>query len=215
MVDIPSGDAVAAAAREAEVLGKPPRIPALDRHADADAIVEAAHRLRTGMFGEVSRLTIDQVPEIMVTMAPFGTLWERMMGLSIELMGSNSRLSKRDQKLAILRTGWLLQAPYEFGEHVRQARTLGFSEEEVERIASHGSAAPEWSEHERAILQAAEELRENVYVSDATWDVLARTLDQHQLFELLILIGQFTTVAYFQNSLRLKLDAGNEGLRAR
>lgn len=206
----------AATARQAEILGKPPRFETLDRHANAEAIVDATHRLRVAMFGpDAPRLAIDDVPEIMVTMTPFSALWERIMGLSMEVMGPNARLSKRDQKLAILRTGWLLQAPYEFGEHVRQARNLGFAEEEIERIASQGSAAPEWSDHDRAVLRAAEELRGNAYISDETWATLSRTLDSAQLFELVILIGQFTLVAYFQNSLRLPLEAENGGLLGR
>ena len=42
----------------------------------------------------------------------------------------------------------------------------------------------------------------------------AKRLNDHQLFELTVLIGQFTATAYFQNSLRLRLEAGNDGLNA-
>jgi hypothetical protein len=52
-------------------------------------------------------------------------------------------------------------------------------------------------------------------ISDATWEMLAKRLDEKQLFELAVLVGQFTTVAYFQNSLRLRLSEDNKGLRAR
>jgi 4-carboxymuconolactone decarboxylase len=65
------------------------------------------------------------------------------------------------------------------------------------------------------VLQAAEELRERVMVSDATWAKLAEQLDDRQMFELMALIGQFTTIAYVQNSLRLRLEPGNAGLSAR
>ena len=34
------------------------------------------------------------------------------------------------------------------------------------------------------------------------------------MIELLVLIGQFTATAYFQNSLALRLEKGNEGLFA-
>ena len=52
-------------------------------------------------------------------------------------------------------------------------------------------------------------------ISDPVWGVLSRQLDEKQLFELLVLVGQFTTVAYFQNALRLRVAPGNIGLRAR
>jgi alkylhydroperoxidase family enzyme len=201
--------------REAELLGKPSRLPSIDRYEKADEVLAATHTLRANLFGDVPRLSIDEVPEIMVTMLPFGTLWERVMNLSMGVMGPASTVPIRDQKLAILRTGWLLQAPFEFGEHVKQARALGFASEEIARVTEQGSSAPEWTEHERAVLRFAEELRENVYVSDATWSVLSKSFSLEQLFELCVLVGQFTTVAYFQNSLRIGLEEGNEGLSAR
>jgi alkylhydroperoxidase family enzyme len=52
-------------------------------------------------------------------------------------------------------------------------------------------------------------------IADGTWEVLSRRLDDRQLFELTVVAGQFTTVAYFQNSLRVRLAADNIGLRAR
>ena len=52
-------------------------------------------------------------------------------------------------------------------------------------------------------------------VSDETWAQLATRLDEHQLVELLVLVGQFVATAYFQNSLRLRLEPGNEGLALR
>jgi 4-carboxymuconolactone decarboxylase len=77
-----------------------------------------------------------------------------------------------------------------------------------------GSDASGWDEHERAILCATEELHESAMVSDATWPVLAQRLSEHQLFELLVLVGQFTATAYFQNSQRLQFESGNAGLSA-
>ena len=116
--------------------------------------------------------------------------------------------------VAILRIGWLCQAPYEWGEHVLIAKRLGIGSDEIERV-TRGSLATEWSEHERAILRAAEELHENAMISAATWEPLSKQLDDRQLIELPILIGQYQAVAYYQNSLRLRLHNGNLGLKAR
>jgi 4-carboxymuconolactone decarboxylase len=52
-------------------------------------------------------------------------------------------------------------------------------------------------------------------ISDETWDVLAKTYDEAQLLELPILIGQYLGVAFLQNSLRVVLPEGYQGLRAR
>ena len=78
-----------------------------------------------------------------------------------------------------------------------------------------GSSAPGWDEHDRAVVQTCEALRENAMVTDQTWEKLGERLNDQQRFELLVLIGHFTNVAYFQNSLRLRLESSNEGLKAR
>lgn len=201
-------------ARHEEILGQPPRIPPLDRDSVAEEVQTTTQRLRGGVVGNAPSMPLDGIPEIMFTMCRYPDLWQKLMDLSIQIQGPESVLPLRDRKLAILRTGWLCQAPYEFGEHVKLSKRSGLTGEEIERVVA-GSSAPGWDDHERAIVRAAEELHENAMVSDATWAQLSSRLNDHQLVELLILIGQFTATAYFQNSLRLRLESGNEGLAAR
>lgn len=198
--------------RENEILGKRPRFAAPDRERIADAVTEETNKLRKDLFGNVPTIEFAQVPEIMVTMHPFGDLWQRIIALSLSLMGPGCKMSGRDQKLVILRISWLLGAPYEFGEHIGKARAIGVTQEEVIAIIEQGSSSLIWSDHERALLRAAEELHSNAFISDETWSTLSATLDQQQMFELIVLIGQFTSVAYFQNSLRLQIEDGKSGL---
>lgn len=156
---------------------------------------------------------IANLPEIVRTMLRHPELFARQTDIGIQLLGRGA-LSGRDRELAVLRIGWLCRAPYEWGEHVHVAKKVGITSEEIERI-TQGSAAPEWCEHERAILRAVEELYANAVISDETWAILAKRLDDRQLIELPIVIGQYQTVAYYQNSLKLRLHEGNLGLKAR
>jgi alkylhydroperoxidase family enzyme len=201
-------------AREAEVIGKPPRIEPLDRQSVADEVQATTAILRGGVVGAMAPMPLDAIPEIMFVMQRFPALWQQLISLTLQIQGPDSVLPMRDRKLAILRTGWLCQAPYEFGEHVNQAKRFGITSEEIERITV-GSQAPGWTEHERAVIRAAEECVASAMVSDETWDTLAQTFDEHQLVELLVLIGQFVATSYFQNSLRLRLEPANKGLAAR
>ena len=153
------------------------------------------------------------LPEVIRTMVRHAGLFARHVDVGVYLL-SQGALASRDRELAILRIGWLCQAPYEWGEHVLVARKLGFTDELTERITI-GSAAPGWTEHEQAILRAAEELHGDAMISDATWDALCKTLNEQQLIELPIVVGQYQTLAYFQNSVRLRLHGGNLGLKAR
>jgi 4-carboxymuconolactone decarboxylase len=200
-------------ARHNEVLGSAPRLPPLDRQSVAEQVQVATQKLRGAVTGASDPLPLDAIPEIMFTMCRFPDLWQRIMDLTVEIQGPASKLPPRDRKLAILRTGWLCQAPYEFGEHVNQSRRLGFTADEVERIVE-GSSAHEWDAHERAVLRAAEELVANAMVSDETWAALAERLSEQQLVELLVIVGQFVATAYFQNSLKLRLEGPNKGLKA-
>jgi alkylhydroperoxidase family enzyme len=151
--------------------------------------------------------------EIVLTMARHPGLFAVQTDIGIQLL-AHGALAARDRELAVLRIGWLCQAPYEWGEHVLVAKSVGISTAEIERI-THGAEADGWTVHDRAILRATEELYRDAMISDATWETLAATLDERQLIELPILVGQYQTVAYYQNALRLRLHDGNAGLVAR
>jgi alkylhydroperoxidase family enzyme len=108
----------------------------------------------------------------------------------------------------------LCQAPYEWGEHVLVGKRFGLTSDDIQH-AIDGPDATGMDEHESAILRAVDELHSDAMISDATWNTLAKRLDERQLIELPIIVGQYQSVAYYQNSLRLRLHTGNLGLKAR
>lgn len=195
-------------AREALILGKPPRIPPLDPSQLGKEASETAAALRRAIGSTPS----DEVTEFTATMLRHPDLYRRHVELAFQLYGG--RLSPRDRELVVLRIGWLCKAPYEWGEHVKIGKRVGLTQEEIER-ATRGATAPGWSEHDRAIVRAAEELHQDAMISDETWEVLSRKLDEQQLIELPLLVGQYQGLAYLQNALRLRLIPGNPGLSAR
>ncbi|CAN7318126.1 carboxymuconolactone decarboxylase family protein [Phenylobacterium sp. LjRoot225] len=200
-------------AREAQVLGAPPRIAPLNPDEAFELAMENTASLRKAASRSSENLSVADIPELVFTLLKHPDLYQAIAGLSIQLLG-RGRLSPRDRELVVLRVAWLWQAPYEWGEHVKLAHAAGVTSEEVERVIA-GSAARGWDEHEAALLRAAEELCDDAMISDATWAVLAQRLDEQQLFELPVLVGQFTNVAFFQNALRLRLESHNPGLHAR
>ena len=127
---------------------------------------------------------------------------------------SDCEMNIRDRELAILRIAWLSQAPFEWGSHVKIAKRNGITSEEIER-AIEGSSAPGWNKQDRAIVRAVEELHFDSMITDDTWSDLQEFYNDKKLIELVILAGQYKTVAYYQNSLRLPLPEGNRGLLAR
>ncbi|MFV8817579.1 carboxymuconolactone decarboxylase family protein [Haliea sp. E17] len=200
-------------ARQSEITGHPPRIAA--QHTDDVLAAARAQLAKIAGVGSGKPMDLEQVPvpEMLLTVMCHRELFARLADVSVFLLQQPS-LPKRDRQLMILRTAWLLGIPYIWGEHVKVSRNLGLSSEDIEQ-ATVGSGSDHWDAHERALLRAVEELRANAMISDATWAVLAERYDEQQLFELPVLVGQFSTVGYFQNALRIPLSRGNAGLAAR
>jgi alkylhydroperoxidase family enzyme len=125
-------------------------------------------------------------------------------------MAVNGQLPPRLRELTILRTGWNCQAEYEFGQHAALARKVGVFDEEIARVKA-GPDAEGWTELEAAMIRAADELHTDACISDDTWALLAAHLNERQLIEVPILIGQYHLVAYMLNSLGIEREPGLGG----
>jgi 4-carboxymuconolactone decarboxylase len=196
------------AARQAEIIGSPQRIAPLQ----GDEFTPEATAL-AGLVRDALAYDEDIVPDYFATMFRHPALYRLQMETGALLLGSGT-IPPRERELAILRVGWLCGAPYEWSSHVDIARKLGMGDAEIERVTA-GSAAPGWSDHERAILRGVEELIGDHMLCDATWAALAQVWDEHQLIEFPALVGQYVTVALIQNSLRIRLNEGSLGLMER
>ncbi len=199
--------------REELILGKPPRIAPLAPDEFPEEALAMTGKLRQIGSGRPPPTSVTEVPEVVAIMLRHPELYGRQVEMGIQV-SPRGALAFRDRELVILRIGWLCQAPFEWGEHVKKGKEAGLTSEEIERV-TQGSSASGWNEHERAILKAVEELFEQAMISDATWDALSKRFDDKQLIELPILVGHYQAIAYSQNSLRLRLGNGNIGLKAR
>ncbi|GAB3102358.1 carboxymuconolactone decarboxylase family protein [Pseudomaricurvus hydrocarbonicus] len=197
--------------REAYILGKPPRIAALPP--------EERSEEQQQVLDEISMVVVDGVQkpredlDCLEILIRHSELYLAHLGVGKQFL-SGCDLSIRDRELAILRIGWLSQAPFEWGSHVVIAKRNGISAEEIEWVIE-GSSAPGWNKHDRATLRAMEELHFDSMITDETWADLAETYSDRELIELTVIAGQYKTVAYMQNSLRLPIPKGKQGLDAR
>lgn len=123
----------------------------------------------------------------------------------------NGKLPARERELAILRVGWLCRSDYEWGQHVPIGRRAGLTDDEIARIPK-GPGAAEWSELDRAILRAADELHDEACISDATWARLAEEYDEKQLIELVMCIGHYHLVSFALNTFGVEREEGVVGL---
>jgi 4-carboxymuconolactone decarboxylase len=119
--------------------------------------------------------------------------------------GSSNTLGLRERELAVLRTGYLCQSGYEWAQHVRIAREMGFSNAEIDAVKI-GATADNWSSEDAAILRACDELHSDQFVSDDTWRLLCGFLGEQQRMDLVFTVGQYTLVSMFLNSFGVPLD---------
>jgi len=143
--------------------------------------------------------TLSNHPELAEAWGPFGAY----------ILRANS-LPPRDRELVILRIGWLCQAAYEWSHHSLMGLDLGITQEELLRITK-SSDAKGWSAHDRALIRATDELHEDSFISDKTWQQLAATYNTKQMMDLVFTVGQYNLVSMALNSFGVQLDKDRYG----
>jgi len=118
---------------------------------------------------------------------------------------SKSTLPPRDREIVILRMGWRCQSAYEWGQHVLFGKAAGLSAEEIERV-KQGDTADGWTEHERLLLMATDELKDDAFIADETWAGLKQTYSNQQMMDLVFTCGQYNLVSMALNSFGVQLD---------
>lgn len=133
-----------------------------------------------------------------------------LLGRALLMHGA---FSFADRELVILRVGHGRGCEYEWGQHVKIALDGGIPRAAVDRVAA-GPEADGWSERERLLLTATDELLDGSRIADPTWAALAGELDERQLVELPMLVGYYSLVAFMLNSLAIEPEPGLESLPA-
>lgn len=201
-------------AREAEIIGKPARIEELPREEYFETAMQQWTTLRSNYAGrQLEPGDPANLPAIFFTMLRRANTWQKVSDLSMALTGQ-AAIDVRSREILILRTGWLLQAPYEFGEHVTKSREANcLTDEEIKRVTL-GADQQGWSDYEAALIKATDELIGNAMISDETWQVLEERCSPEVLIEIPLLVGFFSMIGFMQNALRLPLRGVNKGLMA-
>ncbi len=150
-----------------------------------------------------------RVFNIFRTLAVHPKLLERWMVFGSHVLGK-STLPPREREMVILRIGWLCRSEYEFGQHVLIGRRAGLTDEEIRRIKD-GPDADGWSELDRAMLRATDELHAEAFISDTIWQKLSEHLSPQQLLDLIFAVGQYNLVSMALNTLGVQRDEGVPG----
>ena len=116
--------------------------------------------------------------------------WARALAL-------NGVLPRRDHEILALRTAHNCRSEFEWTEHTAFAHRSGLTDDEIDAIAS--GADPGWSDRERLLLAAADELHAETAISRATWTALAPLCTTAELVEAIYVVGQYTMLSMVAN----------------
>jgi AhpD family alkylhydroperoxidase len=116
-------------------------------------------------------------------------------------------LPARLRELVVLRTAYLMDCPYELGQHRDVARTAGVSRDEINAVISES----DWREahfnpDEFALLQLTTELLTTRSVSAEVFDQVHDALGSEATVEVLMVIGRYSGLALMLNALQVDLD---------
>lgn len=179
-----------------------PRIAALtdaeldDSHMDEDQKAALEPYVKSGRVLNIFR-TLAKAPKALKRFNHWGGY----------ILSARNELPARERELVILRTGWCCRSGYEWAQHRIIGERCGLAKEEIERIKT-GAGAAEWSELDRALLQATDELVREHFVSEPTWASLSSSLTPKQCMDVVFTVGQYTQVSMMLNSFGVQLDEG-------
>lgn len=173
-----------------------PRVAPL---ADAEATPEQAAAMAPFASGGRPLLnifrTLGRVPEALEAFRPWGSY----------VLSRRNSLSARQREIVILRVGARCRAGYEFAQHSRIGRHAGLSDAEIERLRAGGREG--WAADEALLVQAADEIVADQFVSDATWAGLCAQFTERQAMDVVFTAAAYVLVSTFLNSFGVQLES--------
>lgn len=178
-----------------------PRVPPInDSEADADQLA---------LIESTKSETTSKAINIFRTLVHYPKLMKRWTVFANHVLFKSS-LNARDREILILRIGWLCQAEYEWGQHVVIGKKAGITDEEISRI-KEGPDASGWDAFDACLLRATDELHNDSFITQATWDALSAKYSREQLMDVIFTVGNYTIVSMALNTLGVQLDDGLKG----
>jgi AhpD family alkylhydroperoxidase len=116
-------------------------------------------------------------------------------------------LPVRLREVVVLRTAYLMDCPYELGQHRDVARTAGVSSDEINAITSESDwQRADFNSVELAVLHLATELLTTRSVSAEVFDQVRTALGSEATVEVLMIINRYSGLALMLNALDVDLD---------
>jgi len=130
---------------------------------------------------------------VLRTFAHHPVLANAFSPLNVHLLSTNT-LPVKQRQIAIMRTAWITKATYMWSSHLNTSMRCGLSDKMYGPI-QRGADDPYFTEFERTIIRATEELVRDHMVAEDTWHALRAEWDDKQMLDFLFTVGCYTMVA--------------------
>jgi alkylhydroperoxidase family enzyme len=137
-------------------------------------------------------LNADKNP-VLLTFAHHPKLADLFSQLNIHLLSTNT-LPVRQRQIAIMRTAWICKATYMWSSHLRTSVRCGLAPD-IFRPIQVGAADPYFTDFERVVIRATEELVQDKILSEASWRSLMAEWSNQQMLDFLFTVGAYVTIA--------------------
>ena len=165
----------------------PARMPQISPDQLSDEGREFLSRWTGGFFKNA-----DKNPPLL-TYAHHPKLADVFSQFNIHLLTTNT-LPLKQRQIAIMRTAWITKTTYMWSSHLNTSVSCGLSPEMFGPIQV-GASDPYFTDFERTVIRATEELVENQKVATDTWDLLMAEWDNQQMLDFLFTVGCYVMTA--------------------
>lgn len=138
------------------------------------------------------------------TLGRTGGLFRGWLHFSGRLM-PGGKLPRYETELVIIRVAHLRGCEYEMDHHIRLGKRAGVTQPILDRLREGPSAAG-WTDKERALLTAVDQLVGTRDLDDTAWRELAVHYDERRLIEIVLLTNQYEGLASTITALRIQTD---------
>ena len=120
---------------------------------------------------------------------------------------SGSDLPAKLREIAILRVGYISNAPYETFQHEALGRFVGLSNAQIDAVKAGDAGSAALNEVERAVLEFVDDVVINVRASDATLAGVRKHLTDAQVVDLILVSGAYMMISRFLETTGVEIDA--------
>jgi AhpD family alkylhydroperoxidase len=171
------------------------RLPLVDAATDDPQLAKVFGRFRDAGH---------DVPALYRTLANAPAMLNAWVGLAWPLR-NEATTSRALRELIIMRVAQLTRAAYEWVAHYPMAVRCGIAAEQLADL-QRWRDSERFSDEQREVLALADELTDDVDVSDELWSALSARYEPGELVELVLTAAYYSCVSRTLRALRLPVD---------